>query len=328
MTAAAGVLALVGGLGAYWLYNRLPGKVERIDGVFAGLPEQQRPTKEPAVATAVTFLLVGSDSRDGQGTTGTEAGGQVEPGAQRSDTMMLFHLAADRSNATMVSLPRDSWVPIPGKGTMKLNAAYSLGGPTLLVQTVEALSGVRIDHYAVIDFAGFKTIVDNIGGVDVRVAAATKGGATTFTAGLNHLDGNAALDYVRQRHGLPEGDFDRVRRQQNLLRAVLTRVAEMDPFHHPVTMVDLINEATKVISVDSGLTDGALRSLGMSMSGLRGGTVGFMTAPVTGTGMQGSQSVVYLDKGGCAQLWTAIRSDAVPGYLRTNPAQQLPAVPR
>ena len=165
---------LVTTVGGFLLLRQYDGQVERIPRVF---PEQQRP--EPEQRDARTILVVGSDSRGdlaaGEGTQGT---GEEFVEGQRSDTMILVHLYGDSDEAQLVSLPRDAWVTIPAHvdpvegtpvpaGEAKLNAAFLQGGPALLVQTVEALSGLRIDHYAQIDFDGFVEMVDALGGVEV-----------------------------------------------------------------------------------------------------------------------------------------------------------------
>ena len=122
---------------------------------------------------------------------------------------MIARLNPDRTVAAVASIPRDSWVDIPGHGHDKINAAYSFGGPSLLVATVENLTQIRIDHFAVIDFAGFRSMVDAVGGIDVGIDAPTSSDGVAFHQGVNHLDGRAALAYVRQRYGLIGGDFDR-----------------------------------------------------------------------------------------------------------------------
>src|SRR5919107_1138755 len=115
----------------------------------------------------------------------------------------------------------------------KINAAYALGGPSLLIQTVEQVTGVRIDHYAAIDFDGLVQVTDDLGGVDVVVPETTSWGPYTFSAGVNHLDGDEARWYVGQRYGLPGGDFDRGKRQQNYLRAMFTKLFSQDVFTSP-----------------------------------------------------------------------------------------------
>ena len=138
---------------------------------------------------------------------------------------MIARLAEDGQSAAVVSIPRDSWVDIPGHGKNKINAAYAFGGPSLLIRTVENLTELHVDHFAVIDFAGFQAVVDSVGGIDVGISAATSNEGVHFHQGVNHLDGTQALAYVRQRYGLVDGDLDRAQRQQNAMRAVLTKVA-------------------------------------------------------------------------------------------------------
>ncbi|MBT8225065.1 MAG: LCP family protein [Dactylosporangium sp.] len=316
-------------IGLYLMARALPGNIDRIDGAFAGLDEQQRPSKPATAADSLTFLLVGTDSRAPQQTTGEDAEDPVfKPGAQRSDVMMLARLPADRDRATVISIPRDSWVPIPGRGTMKLNAAYSLGGPPLLVQTVEQLTDIRIDHFAIVDFAGFQSIIDTLGGVDITMGKATTVDDKRFAAGVNHLNGTQALAYVRERHSLPRGDLDRVQRQQNLLRAIMTSARNMNPAQNPVKLYHLLDAGTRAISVDDQLTDDKMRGLATGLAGLGGGGVSFLTAPVRGTGREGTQSVVYLHEERCATLWTAIRTDQLAEYTANNRKDQLPSAPK
>jgi LCP family protein required for cell wall assembly len=324
------ILLGIAGVGGYTLVNKVSGNVGRIDNAFGGLNEQLRPTKPEAAKQSQTFLLLGSDSRDNQATTGSGAKSQAwKPGEQRTDTIMVVHIPADHGSAQIVSIPRDSWVDIPGKGKMKVNAAYSLGGPSLLIQTFENLTQVRIDHFAVVDFAGFKSIIDAIGGIDVEVSQDTTDPfGDHFRRGVNHLNGTQALGYVRQRYGLEAGDLDRVKRQQNLLRSVMTKLGTFDPASDPVGSFRLLNAFTKSISVDDTLTDSAMRSLAFDVPHIRGGGVAFMTAPTNGTGMEGDQSVVYLNPAQSGELWNAMRNDTMAAYTATHSKDLLPAVTR
>ncbi|GAA1809724.1 LCP family protein [Planosporangium flavigriseum] len=317
-------------IGAYTLMNRVTGNVNRIDNAFAGLDEKQRPTKPAATKNSTNFLLLGSDSRDGQQTTGSNAKSKAwEAGAQRTDTIMLVHIPADRGSAQVLSIPRDSWVEIPGKGKNKINAAYALGGPSLLIKTVENLTRVRIDHFAIIDFAGFTSIIDAIGGVDVEIAQDTVDlVGNRFRKGVNHLDGTKALFYVRQRHGLENGDFDRVKRQQNLIRAVMNKLNTFNPATDPVGAFRLMDAVTKSFSVDSGLSDAEMRSLAFDVPGIRNGGITFLTVPTTGTGWEGDQSVVRLNVAQGTELWNAVNNDTVPAYANAHSNDLLPAVPK
>jgi LCP family protein required for cell wall assembly len=327
--AIVSVLALFAGVvgGIYVVTNQLTGNVRRIPDVFQGLGASNRPVMPAAARRSMTILLAGSDLRSNQQTTGTD-GQQLpfQPGEQRSDVLMLVHLSADRTHASFISIPRDSWVDVPGHGMMKINAAFSLGGPSLMIKTVEHLTGVLINHYAVIDFRGFQSLVRALGGVDVRVARATSSGGVTFRQGINVLTPSSALAFVRQRDGLPLGDLSRVQRQQDLIRAILSRTASAHLLSNPLEVYHLISAFTGALSVDSTFSNSAMRTLALQLTRLRGGDVSFLTAPWSGLGWRDQQSVVLLNRGRCATLWRAVRNDAVAAWAKRHPAAVTPAV--
>jgi LCP family protein required for cell wall assembly len=304
------------GIGWY-LEHRLTSQIGRIEGVFQGLPESQRPDK-PAAGTpganAVNILLMGTDRRSDVATTGTDAKApDWIPGAQRSDTLMVLHIDGSRQVAAAVSIPRDSWVQIPGHGYGKINWAYSFGGPALTVATVEKLTGLRIDHLAVIDWEGFKELTDHVGGVDIDVPETVydKANQVTWTAGRHHLDGEQALLYVRQRYGLPGGDFDRVKRQQAFLRAVLQASLHQEMRKDPQMLYGFLDTVARNISVDSGWSSADMAKLVFSMRDFRSANLRFLTVPVLGTGRVGSQSVVRLDVPAGQELWRDLRTDRI-----------------
>jgi LCP family protein required for cell wall assembly len=321
-----GALLLIGATaGALFVVTEsLGNNVTRVPDVFRDLDATARPVDSPAL----TFLLVGSDARAGAPTTGDAAAPGADAGPERSDVLMLARVDPARTGASVVSIPRDSWVDIPGRGQNKINAAYAFGGPSLLIRTVEQLTGVRIDHFAVIDFAGFQSMVDAVGGIDVRVAEATENDGVRFREGLNHLDGAAALAYVRQRYGLPRGDIDRAQRQQNVLRALLDKAASDGMLTDPVQLYRLLDAVSRSVSVDDTLSNGGIRDLGLEMRGLRPSGLTFVGAPVRGLGREGDQSVVYLDENRSADLWNALQTDAVAAYTQRNPADTLREAPR
>lgn len=312
------LLAAVAGAGALYLQHRLTSHIARIDGVFDGLEHRpSRPDHGPA-AQAMNILLMGSDRRSEVGTTGRDARApEWVPGAQRSDTLMLLHVDADRRGATLVSIPRDSWVEIPGHGWSKVNAAFSWGGPSLAVATVERLTDVRIDHVAVVDWDGFRELTDLVGGVTVDVPRTVTDSAhgVTWRAGRHTLDGAQALMYVRQRYGLPGGDLDRVRRQQAFLRALLTQAWTGEVRSDPRAAYRFLETVTEHLSVDAQWSVSDMRSLLLSVRGLDTADVHYLTAPVRGFGYEGSQSVVYLDRARGGPLWRAVRQDRVGGWL-------------
>ncbi len=268
----------------------------------------------------MTFLLVGSDTR-------SEIVDGELPDA-RSDAIMVARIAGDRQHAQVVSIPRDSWVDIPGYGMNKINAAYAYGGPTLLIQTVENLTGVRIDHYAAISFNGLISMTDALGGVDVVVAETTSNGPYTFQAGPNHLDGEQARWYVGQRYDLAGGDFDRVRRQQNYLRSLFAKLFAAGTFDSPAQIDSVLRTVTSSIAVDDTLDVGSMLSLAVSARGIRPEGIGFFTAPVLGTGTEGAASVVYLDPTQGARMWGYLQSDSLAANADEFADEALQEIPR
>jgi LCP family protein required for cell wall assembly len=316
LLAAAALLLLVGGITGLLLERQraYDQNIQRIPGVFPAEPD--RPARAPG--RAQNWLLVGSDRRAVQATTGLDAN---EPlwryGAQRADTIMLVHLPADRGRVYLVSFPRDAWVPIQGHGNAKLNAAFSFGGPPLLITTIERLTGVRVDHFAILDFEGFKSMTDALGGVDVHVTRTVWAPAqkVLWPAGTHHLDGARALDFVRQRHNLPGGDLGRIKRQQAFLKALAAQMVEGGTLANPLKLNALLEAFTKAVSVDEFLTISRLRTLAIQFRSVRPGDVVFATAPVAGTGTEARQSVVYLDRAKGQRLYRALREDTLEKYL-------------
>jgi LCP family protein required for cell wall assembly len=318
------VLAMVVGGGLWFLTNRYAGNIDRVADVFGDLDADARPAPATPVEAAseepVTFLLVGSDTRS------EPAPGELPGG--RSDAIMLARFSADRQHAQLVSIPRDSWVDIPGHGLNKINASYAFGGPTLLIQTVEQLTQVRIDHYVAIDFDGLIQVTDDLGGVDVVVAETTTNGRHTIPAGVNHLDGEQVRYYLAQRYGLPGGDFDRVKRQQQYLRAMFGKLFSSNTFSDPGRLDAALLAVTSAVAMDDTLSNGGLLSLAYSLRNVEPGGIEFFTAPVLGTGREGPASVVYLDTVTCDRMWAYLRSDSLAANAAEFSQQSLPDVPR
>ncbi|MEV7182387.1 LCP family protein [Kitasatospora sp. NPDC093679] len=316
-TLAALLGLLFGGAGAaYWTVDHYASSVDRIPGAFPTLPVDRQPAAVPNAGT--TFLLVGLDARSDVATTGKEAKAPAwKAGAQRSDTMMLLHIAADRRSASIISLARDTLVDVPGHGKAKINAAYSWGGPSLMVETVQNLTGIRIDHIAVIDWNGFRALTDAVGGVDITVPQTIegRGEARRWDAGTHHMDGAQALLYVRERYGLPNGDLDRSKRQQNFLRALMIQTMDAGTLGSPARLTGLLQAVGEVVSVDDRLSNTDLYELAWSLRGLRPDGVRFMNAPFGGFDSVDGQSVVLLDRAAATTLWEAVRNDRMDQYL-------------
>ncbi|MEO3825364.1 LCP family protein [Actinomadura sp. B10D3] len=314
------VALIVAGLGGlvWQRQSSYNGNIDRIKGV---MPDDGAKRPGPNVAGTENWLLVGSDSRAEAATTGE--GNQVwKPGQQRTDTIMLLHLPADRKKAYIISFPRDSWVEIPGYGRQKINAAFSFGGPKLLIETMENLTGIRVDHFGAIDFEGFKSMTDALGGVTVNIKQSVYDPARKkqWTAGRQKLDGEEALLFVRQRYNLPNGDFDRIKRQQAFLGALAKQAADRGTLTNPLKLDRFLSALTKSISVDEGVSAGDLRSLALSMRGIRASDVMFMTLPNKGTGMRAKQSVVFLDGTKARALFDAVKSARMAEYVKQHGA--------
>ncbi|MFC4062975.1 LCP family protein [Planomonospora corallina] len=283
-------------------YFTLDGRLKRIDalGDYEG---------RPADTPGTNWLLVGSDSREGLSkaerrklATGSSVG-------RRTDTMMLLHIPEGDGRPTLVSLPRDSYVPIDGHGSDKLNAAYAYsdGGPKLLAKTVEQVTGIRIDNYMEIGFAGFVGIVDAVGGVEINVKQDIKDpkAGIDLKKGVQTLDGATALGYVRTRATGAIPDLDRTQRQRQFFAAVVKKVASPGVLLNPFTSVPLAFAATDSVAVgeESGATD--LLSLALAMGDDPITTV----VPVGSFPTVNGQSVVKWDREKALRLFDALAED-------------------
>ncbi|MFC3504760.1 LCP family protein [Micromonospora krabiensis] len=314
ITALVVVVLAGAGVVATGLYVRsINSGIERVDA-FEGVPEESRP--EVVAAGAMNIMILGSDSRDPENASGS-----------RSDTIILAHLPKDRSSAQLISIPRDTWVHVPkskeGRGgrDAKINAAYAWGGVPLMVQTVEEFTGVRIDHVTMVDFAGFKEIVDALGGVEITVEKAftsthslNPDGRREFAQGRQTMDGAAALDYARERYAFADGDFTRIKHQQQVIKAILDKAVSGGVVTNPAKLNSFVKATADAVAVDQSLS---LVDLATELRHLRSGNLGFFTCPTKGTGRIGSESVVLADKPKAKQVFDAVRRDSVPDILST-----------
>lgn len=315
------VLVAVFAVGVFYVQNQLDSKLERFGDPFASLgtdrPEKPQPTDgSEESAQPINLLILGSDSRISGGDSGSWS-----YGAQRTDAIMIASVSGDRDKVSVMSIPRDSWVPVPGYGHQKINAAYSYGGPPLMVQTVEDLTGIRIDHVVISDFESFKHITNELGGVKITLTQPLQlDNGRIISAGTQTLNGEEALAYTRQRHGLSGGDFSRMQRQQNWMRAILRAAFDRDVLTNPVALTDLLTVVVENVAVDDGLSIGELRDLALSMTSLRPKDVTFFSAPVTGTGRSpdGSQSIVNLGSEALDGVCEAFIEDRISGYVSTH----------
>ncbi|WP_329229584.1 LCP family protein [Streptomyces sp. NBC_01460] len=286
---AVSFLVLVGAGVGWWLYRKLDGNITTDTGAAAELKAYEKDRPLPIARDAQNILLIGSDTRSGE----NSAYGRDDGGSQRSDTTILLHLAADRRSATAVSIPRDLMSEIPschtadGKTTKEqfaqFNWAFELGGTACTIRTVEKMTGIRVDHHMVIDFNGFKDMVDAVDGVEVclKEPVDDKDAHLKLPAGRQDLDGEAALGYVRARKSIGNGsDTERMDRQQKFLGALVNKMQSNGVLLNPTRLYPVLDAATKSLTTDPGLD--SLRDLYDLVRGMRNvptEKVQFLTVP-------------------------------------------------
>jgi LCP family protein required for cell wall assembly len=342
--AAAGVAADL-----YYLDHRVKHEIYEVP---AGT---HRPTK---VATkAENFVLIGSDTR--QGASGKGTGGSQVQGA-RSDTTIILHIAADNRGATLISIPRDSYVQIPscvigpnGQTSQptagKFNEAFSIGsnagakyGPSCTVHTIETLTGISIDHYAVIDFAGFRSMVDALGGVRMCVAkplydpvhydptaGVNVGSDLNLPAGPNvRIDGQQALDLMRARYALDGGgDLPRIKRQQQFIAAMIRKATSSGLLVHPFQLQKFLTAATGALTTD-GFGLGTMKQLADALHSEGAGKVRLLTVPNNPEPPGPLSADVAWDPVKAPELWNAIIHDQpIPGSKTSSPSPSSSASP-
>jgi LCP family protein required for cell wall assembly len=280
------VLALAGGV--WYLYQRLDGNITTDTATETELKvhASERPSEGPT--SAENILLLGSDNRgDGNGKYGQDSG------TQRSDTAILLHLAADRHSATAMSIPRDLMAHVPscakqngGKTEPKFeqfNWAFEFGGAACTIRTVEDMTGIRIDHHLIVDFSGFKKIVNAVDGVDVCLAEPVHDTKAhlDLPAGRQTLNGEQALGYVRARHGFGDGsDTERMDRQQGFLGSLFSKVSSNGVLLNPTKVYPVLSAATSSLTADPGLDSlSELYGLARDIQRIPAGQLRFLTVP-------------------------------------------------
>lgn len=288
------VLALAFAGGGYLLADTFFGARDSLDEaevlteVFPD--EEGRPA--PSETGSTTVLLLGSDTRGGIDQSLSSAEGD------RSDVMLVVRISGDREHISAMSILRDSWVEIPGRGENKINAALALGGVPLTVQTVETLLNTRIDHVAVIDFEGFRAVTDALGGVTVnneRAFTPSELPSVSFPQGPVTLNGEEALAYVRERMAFGSGDFQRVRNQQAYVRGLAEKVLDTNVIADSGRVKSLFEAVSPYFARDEALTADLIIRIGGSLRDVTSEEIRFFTIPNLGTGTRGGQSVVVVD---------------------------------
>ncbi|MEV6680198.1 LCP family protein [Streptomyces erythrochromogenes] len=319
---------ILGAAGAgWWTYSHLNGNIDSVD--LDQAIGDNRPAK--VVANAQNILVLGSDSRAG-------ANGDLDHGSvsgARSDTAMLVHIPEGRAKATAVSIPRDTLITrpeckdakgktVPSAKRVMFNSVYSLAGPACVVNTVEQMSGVRVDHFVEVDFAGFKGLVDALGGVTVTLDKPMSGakGGLKLDAGTHRLNGTDSLKFVRTRYGYGDGsDLGRIGLQQQFMLAMLSEIKKQDALGNPARLYKLADAGTKSLTTDSDLASlTALSDFAQSMKGVNPETMETIMLPVAYDKVDPNRVVVAEPQ--ATQLWDALRKDEkVPASAKDSPAK-------
>jgi LCP family protein required for cell wall assembly len=318
----AGVIILVGGIvAAISLYGYASGlnkDLKRTDA-FSDITNG-RPAK--TVDGALNILIVGSDSRD-------PSASDESASEWRADTLMIMHIPADHKTAQIVSIPRDLWVQIPSANNAgcetgsraKINASFAFGGLPRAVRTVECMTDVHLDHVAAIDFGGFKDVTNALGGVDLKVEQTITSihkPYRVFTKGTMHMNGDQALDWIRQRKQFARGDFARMQHQQEFLKALMDKAASTGTLSNPAKLNSFLKAVTAAVTVDK---DFSLTDMALQFRSLRSDNLTFLTSPNKGSQTIAGQSVVVSDREKALALYKAMAADKMSEWMTANQAK-------
>jgi LCP family protein required for cell wall assembly len=300
VVAALSVLTLLVSCGAWVATTYISAGLGRLDAGTSGTP----------ASGPVNILVVGTDTRGGL-TRNQELRLHVgtDQGAN-TDTMMLVHIPADHDSVEVVSLPRDSWVAIPGHGMNKINAADGIGGPQLMVSTVENATGVDINDYVEVDFLSFVNVINALGGVNVCLPYAVDDtdSGLHLSAGLHHVDGVTALEFARDRHSFATSDLARISDQQQLMSSAFAEATSSGVLANPVRLQQFLSSVTSSVRVDQGFK---LDELADELRGVRASDVWFTTVPIATADYQtpSGESAVLWNQSAAAALFHQIRTD-------------------
>ena len=300
LTSALSAIVLLTAGSGWLLASYVSGHLGRVNAGTAGTPE----------SGPLNILLAGVDVRSGLSRHEQRLLHVGHATGHNSDTLMVAHITADHKHIQVVSLPRDSWVRIPGFGMNKINAAFGLGGPRLMVKTVEQATGLVINDFVEVNFLGFVKIIDALGGVDVCLPYAVNDpySGLHMAAGRHHVNGIRALQFARDRHSFALSDLARIADQQQLLSSVLSEAASSGTLANPVKFSHLLSAATAATKVDSKLN---VTSLADELRLIRPDAVSFTTVPLASTNFMApnGESAVLWNQAAAGALFQQIKTD-------------------
>ncbi|MEU1215053.1 LCP family protein [Streptomyces sp. NPDC005791] len=310
----AAALVVVGGSGLGYAYSTLNGNLKGVD-IDAALGAERPDDVDNG---SQDILVLGSDSRSG---ANAEYG--ADEGSARADTAMVVHVDEGHTSASVVSVPRDTLVDRPActsdttgeqvgaEHEAMFNTAYAVGGPACAVKTVEAMSGIRMDHYVEVDFTGFKKLIDELGGVEITTSQAIDDPDShlSLTAGTHTLSGEQSLGLVRTRESVGDGsDLGRIQLQQAFVKALMDQAKSVGVFSDPQKLFGLADAATKAVTTDSALASvKKLTGFADGLKGLGSKNVDMVTLPVE-YDQDDPNRVLPQEKAG-RQVWAALKRD-------------------
>jgi LCP family protein required for cell wall assembly len=307
---AMSALVLLAAGTAWALTGYVNSHLGRLDAGTAGTPS----------SGPLNILIAGLDERAGL----TPRQQQVlhvgrSTGMTNTDTLMLVHVPADHRYVKVVSLPRDSWVAIPGHGMNKINAALGIGGPRLMVRTVERDTGLTINDYIEVNFLGFVKVIDALGGVNICLPFAVddRYSGLRMSAGPHHVNGITALAFARDRHSFAASDLARIQDQQQLISSALSEAISSGTLANPVRLGRVLSAASAAIKVDQGFN---VVRLADELRGISPSQITFTTVPLSNVNYMtpSGQSAVMWDRGAASALFAALRNDQVPPRARAG----------
>lgn len=317
-------LVVVAALGAgFYVFNLQHKFNSKSNYVAINYTEEQqnlRPVKAPNDGS-MNILMLGVDHADENEAESAALDGAV---SQRSDSMMLVHIPEDRKQIYVMSLVRDMWVDVPGYGQHKLNAAVELGGVPLLMQTVEGLFDTKVDHVAMIDFAGFRELSTALGGIKVTNEIPFTANDTDYfyPEGEITLEGDRALRFVRERKSFSDGDYQRVKNQRTFLMAAVNQMLSNDTLTNPTKLYNIIDKVSPYLTFDSEFDAATIVGLGMQLKNVDTENLDMFTMPTAGSSTSpDGQSIELASELAVAQISEALQTDTMAKYLEDNPPQ-------
>ncbi len=314
------VAVLSAGYVLFDLQRQFNAKSNTVALGFSDAEEQARPVKDPD-DKSLNILLLGVDHADEDT---AESAALNEAVSQRSDSMMLVHIPEDRSQVFVMSMVRDMYVEIPGHGMNKLNAAISLGGVPLLMQTIEGIFETKLDHVAMVDFEGFRELSTALGGVTVNNEIPFTANDTDYfyPVGDIKLEGDRALRYVRERKSFTNGDYQRVANQRKFIAAAANQALSSETLANPVKLYDIVDKVSPYLTFDDSFDAATVVGLGLQLKNVETDNMAMFTMPTAGASMSADgQSIELASELAITQISEALQNDTMADYLHDNPPE-------